>query len=764
VNLSIRNRRRLAFALAGILPALVAAGGAKQEENTAGGTVWLSSLDLSAIRQGWGQPRADRSVVGEPMVIAGRSFSRGIGTHAQGEFSIDLGGTASRFGAWVGIDDSAGDKGSVVFRVVDDRGDEVWASGVMRGGMAAKQVDLDVAGRRWITLVVDAGGDDFTFDHADWADASVKMSAGSPRIVAARNGDPIADLAIEGSSRSQFASPVRLPYATTLPGPAADWMLLTANGAWGQEYNLRLQRLGPEGFHHATRSGRACSEMKAWCMLANRRTGQGLALMLAYMGNWTLDVTAAADGQLAVRLATSPPDLQPFATIKGLPIPGALVSEFTGHWDYGAQPIVRFIREKLLRDLGPQWPLVQYNNWYDGSGRITQQQLMGAARAAAGVGAELFTVDAGWYGEGIDADWSRALGDWQVNRARLPDGLEAVADEVRRLGMRFGLWFEIECAHPASQLAKDHPDWFLADGHGNRLGKRDVLDFGKPEVLQHAKEVIDAFMAKYRLDYIKMDFNTDPALDNGNLTQADDPHYRHYRGLSDLWSYLRNTYPALIVESCSSGSLRQELTSAACTDTHWISDNIDNRPNLLMAFGANYLMPPAICSHWTTKPDRNDPAIDLDAQFAVNMMGHFGMSGAIAKWDAETLAIARERIAQYKRIRPVIRNADVFHLTTQRSGAMQAALYSDAANGRALLFAFQGGDALLRHTIRLRGLDSGGRYRASVPVGFGRLDFPGTPPVSQTVSGHDLVGQGITITFPRHGAAAIIEMEKASAE
>jgi alpha-galactosidase len=720
--------------------------------------LWLSSFDLAPIRQGWGQPQADKSVVGKPMAIAGRAFTHGIGTHATSEFSIELGGAAKRFSAWVGIDDSAEGKGSVAFHVLDDQCEELWTSGLMRGGMAAKQVDLDLTGKRWITLLVDDGGDQVQFDHADWGDAVLTMSSGKPRIVNVKNADPIAELPIAGKSNARLAMPVTLPYEKTLPGPIGDWMLLTADGIWGQEYMLKLQRLGSGGFHHASRSGRACNDLKAWCMLANRRTGQGLAMMLAYMGNWTLDIVP--DGQeVKVRLATTPADLKPFVTIQGLPIPGALVAEFTGHWDYGAQPIVRFMREKLVRDLGPQWPLVQYNSWYDTAEKISQQQLFSAAKTAADVGAELFTVDAGWYGDGASADWSKALGDWRVNRARLPDGLEAVAAEVRRLGMRFGLWFEIECADPSSPLAKAHPDWFLTDRQGNRIGPRDMLDFGKPEALEHVKGIIDDFMAKYKLDYIKMDFNTDPRIENDSYTQADDPLYRHYRGLAELWTSLRAKYPALVIENCASGSLRQELMSVAHTDTHWVSDNIDNRANLQMAFSANYLMPPSINSHWTTQPNPNDAMLDLDAQFAVNMLGHFGMSGKIAAWDAETLAAAKARIAEYKRIRPVIRSADVFHLTTQGLGRIQAALYADATSGRSLLFAFHDGDPQLQHILRLRGLDPNRSYRLKEPLRSVRLDLPGSRPANSIVPGKDLIEQGLTITFPHSGAAAIVELE-----
>lgn len=577
-----------------------------------------------------------------------------------------------------------------------------------------------------------------------------------------RLSDPIAALSIPGHSGQRLATPVGLPLERTLPGPITDWVLLTANNTAGSEYYLQRQPLGPEGFRFTKRVLRPKEppSMKPWWLLGNRRTGQGLAVMLAYMGNWTIEVVPKGD-QVSLRLDTSPPGLKPFTTIQGLPIPGALVAEFTGHWDYGAQPLVRFVRDKLLRDLGPQWPLVQYNNWYDVKEKTNEQHVIEAARAAAALGCELFTLDAGWYGEGLEANWVGPRGDWQVNRARFPRGVEAVAAEARRLGMKFGLWFDIECAGGQSRVAKEHPDWFLTDLQGRRISQERlpgaVLDFGKPEVLAHVKRVLDDAMAKYALDYIKMDFNSQLTIDNRDIPPDKDPLYRHNRGLAELWSWMHAKYPAIVIEDCSGGSARHELTAESLTDTHWISDNIHNRPNLIMMLGATHLFPAATCSHWTVTPEPKDPVIDLDAQFVLNMMGHFGLSGAIASWDAQTIAIAKDRIAQYKRIRPLLRTADVYHLTTPQLGAMQAALYADPTSGRALLFVFQCGDFSLKHTVRLRGLDAARHYRLSILGGAkGMVE---EADANRTVAGKDLVNEGLTITFPRSSAAVPVALE-----
>ena len=98
------------------------------------GAIWLESLDLSKIEQGWGQPNKGRSVDGNPLKIHGQHFQHGVGTHAVSEMHVDLHGAAEQFVSMVGVDDETG-KGSVTFEVLVD-GKKVAESGPMKGGDA----------------------------------------------------------------------------------------------------------------------------------------------------------------------------------------------------------------------------------------------------------------------------------------------------------------------------------------------------------------------------------------------------------------------------------------------------------------------------------------------------------------------------------------------------------------------------------------------------------------------------------------------------
>jgi len=134
-------------------------------------TIWLSSLDLSRMQQGWGKPQADKSVTGGLLSIAGKVLKRGVGTHAVSRMWIKLQGGSSTFTTSVGLDDSVRSKpGSVEFKIIGD-GKKLWESGIMRSGDAAKQASVDVSGIRMLVLLVTDGGDGSSYDHADWAEA-----------------------------------------------------------------------------------------------------------------------------------------------------------------------------------------------------------------------------------------------------------------------------------------------------------------------------------------------------------------------------------------------------------------------------------------------------------------------------------------------------------------------------------------------------------------------------------------------------------------
>jgi alpha-galactosidase len=167
--------RRFAFAAALALLAAV------PRAASAGDAVWLTSLDLKPMTAGWGEAQVDRSCTQKPLTIAGKTFERGVGTHADSALTVDLKGAALAFSALVGVDGGAGNRGSVVFRVSGD-GKELWTSGLMKGGQPAKEVRVVLRGVKILLLEADSGEDGIDYDHADWAEAKFDMEAGAKPV------------------------------------------------------------------------------------------------------------------------------------------------------------------------------------------------------------------------------------------------------------------------------------------------------------------------------------------------------------------------------------------------------------------------------------------------------------------------------------------------------------------------------------------------------------------------------------------------------
>lgn len=144
-------------------------------------TVWLSDLDLSSLRPGWGKPQRNRSVTKKPMTIAGRTFTRGVGTHAPVRIDFRLDGKVERFHCLVGVDGAAGTKGSIRLRLYgEDR--RLFDSGVIKGGQPPRTVDVALRGHHRVVLIVDDAGDGKNFDHVDLAQARFLVAGKDPVI------------------------------------------------------------------------------------------------------------------------------------------------------------------------------------------------------------------------------------------------------------------------------------------------------------------------------------------------------------------------------------------------------------------------------------------------------------------------------------------------------------------------------------------------------------------------------------------------------
>lgn len=134
-------------------------------------TIWLSSLDISKATLGWGKPGKDVSCMGNPIILNGKTYKKGFGTHASSILYIKLSGGSARFQAVVGIDDEEkASTGSAIFKIFGGK-ELLWQSSILNSGGPSETVNISMAKIDTLILCTETTADGPNYDHTDWADA-----------------------------------------------------------------------------------------------------------------------------------------------------------------------------------------------------------------------------------------------------------------------------------------------------------------------------------------------------------------------------------------------------------------------------------------------------------------------------------------------------------------------------------------------------------------------------------------------------------------
>jgi hypothetical protein len=167
---------RVAFCFLSLFSVAVVTSGLAEEPNEPEYLADQLAERIIHAKQGFGTLGLNTAVVpshrpGRKLRIGDIEYDRGLGMHAQGVVTIDLGGEFELFEAAVGLQWQTGTtKGSVVFQVfVDD--EQRFDSGVMRENTPPKQVRVVVRDADELRLVVNDAANGIVSDVANWTDA-----------------------------------------------------------------------------------------------------------------------------------------------------------------------------------------------------------------------------------------------------------------------------------------------------------------------------------------------------------------------------------------------------------------------------------------------------------------------------------------------------------------------------------------------------------------------------------------------------------------
>ncbi|WP_042166042.1 alpha-galactosidase [Paenibacillus gorillae] len=542
-------------------------------------------------------------------------------------------------------------------------------------------------------------------------------------------------------------------------GELPDYRLTHVTGRWAGEYQLRSNLLTEGKKVLESRRGFTGPHANPWFAVddgsARETSGSVWFGALAWSGNWKLVLERTTFGKLRIAGGIHDFDgsflLAPGASYETPVFVGGFT---TGGFGEMSRILHRYERNEVI----PATKLrkVLYNSWEATEFDVTVQGQLALAERAAKLGVERFVVDDGWFGQRHS---DRAgLGDWYVNPEKFPNGLSELIDEVKGLGMEFGLWVEPESVNPDSDLYRKHPDWtyHFPTRVGTQLRNQYLLNLGKPEVKAFVLDFMTELLSTYDISFIKWDMNrtvTEPGETSGP-GQDKSVWIRHVENLYEIWAELRRRFPNVEFETCAGGGGRIDLGILRYADQAWISDNTDARDRLSIQEGFSYAYSPSVMMCWVTESPNgfNGRSLPLSYRFHSAMMGGLGIGANIGKWSPEEMEEAGKFVELYKEIRHVVQEGELYRLQSLRDSHVSATQYVSADGGEAVAFAFlqshHFGNSLTM--LRLQGLDPEAAYEVSgaAPEGTG------------VFHGSNLMNIGLPISWRGDYASVLIRLKR----
>jgi alpha-galactosidase len=452
-------------------------------------------------------------------------------------------------------------------------------------------------------------------------------------------------------------------------------------GGWNSEFQLRRTDVAVAETVFTSRRGITSHHANPWLAIddgtAGEEHGEVWSTALSWSGSWRVTLhrdpvgrTTWTGGFGHEGLTWS---LQPGEALD-TPVFAGLYT--TGGFGAASRAWHGYVRRYVLPHPDETRPVV-YNSWEATGYDVDEAGQIALAARAASLGVELFVMDDGWFGARTGDH--AGLGDWAPNPVRFPRGLRPLVAEVRRLGMRFGLWVEPEMVNPDSDLYRAHPDWVLHMANRDRTQMRHqlVLNLARPDTAEWTHAWLDRLVADHDIDFLKWDANR-PFTEAGWPGHGDPDRLwiEHTRAVYRIMDRLRADHPGLRIEACAGGGGRADLGILARTDQVWTSDNTDADDRVHIQHGFSQLFPAQVMSAWVTDSPYGATArtTPLRYRFHVAMAGVLGIGGDLTAWTEDELKEAAELVAAYKRIRPVVQHGAVHRL--QGDGTVSGVQYA----------------------------------------------------------------------------------------
>ena len=418
-----------------------------------------------------------------------------------------------------------------------------------------------------------------------------------------------------------------------LPDDRYDWIQFS--GSWARE---RYPMTHP--LHQGIQSvgsirGNSSHQHNPFVILkrpdATENAGEALGFSLLYSGNFLIQAETDTYGVTRMQAGIHP---EYFAWKleegESFQTPEAVLAWSEEGMNGLSQTLHRLYQRRLCRG---EWrekarPIL-INNWEATFFDFNEEKLLQIARKAVSAGIEMFVLDDGWFG--ARRSDNAGLGDWYPAQEILPEGIKGLSEKIEAMGLKFGLWIEPEMVNPDSDLYRAHPDWILRvpDRQASLSRNQYVLDFSRPEVVDHIHAMIADILRNASISYIKWDMNRSISECYSAVLPADrqgEVYHRYILGVYDLYERLIGEFPHILFESCAGGGGRFDAGMLYYAPQAWASDDTDAAERMKIQYGTSYGYPiSSIGSHVSAVPnDQVGRITPLKTRAEVAYFGTYG--------------------------------------------------------------------------------------------------------------------------------------------
>lgn len=507
-----------------------------------------------------------------------------------------------------------------------------------------------------------------------------------------------------------------------------DYYLTSYNGGWARELQP-VETALQQGIHSirsilGTRANLLGSSnfILSFDGKATEQNGDVLMGQLAWSGNYNIEFEI--DAYKNLRLIAGINGYQSAYELKSgerFETPRLIYTFSTTGTGMASRNLHNWLRRHQLHD-GEGDRLTLLNNWEATYFDFDEDKLISLFSGAKELGVNMFLLDDGWFGNKYPRNGDQAgLGDWQVNRKKIPHGIKNLADEAEKVGIKFGIWIEPEMVNPKSELYEKHPEWVIREPQRPEIYFRNqlVLDLTNPEVQDFVFGVVDELLTSTpELAFIKWDCNA-PIFNAHSeyLRKTRKPQSHLYidyvRGLEKVLQRVRNKYPEIPMMLCSGGGGRTDYDLLEYFSEFWPSDNTDPIDRIFMQWDYSYYYPAiAVANHvtnWSNKP--------LKFRIDVASMGRLGFDIEVAELDEVELAFCRQSVRNYDEFKSIVWHGDMYRLISPHATNMASLMYVDPGKSEAVMFNYltdwRYTTTATQRPIRLQGLDPEKYYRVN---------------------------------------------------